>query len=470
MKVADFPYQLALARSVTPKADGDDLVLSAYARNALRLRQPDAAKRHLVALLSQGGLSAADLCEAVLLYDPRADLAPLYYLLTLAASKAFLRYTVAHQGRPFATLEPLAGAFYFEHIAATQRYQVSRFACLRRQGSDTVLECPLGHAQLVLHDARAACLFALLSQARTVAELVADLPDLDAPMVAAFVTMLLNARIAFVVDAEGNLPEDTSGPLQQWEFHDLLFHSRSRAGRHDTPMGASGRFATRLRPLPAVKPPVSTHRIALELPQESLDMPLLEVIEARRSQSKAGPTPLRVAQLSALLYHAARIQAVLEPDPAQALAYAATKRPSASGGAMHALELYLTVTRCEGLTAGFYHYDPLAHALEQLAELGPDHRDLLQSACQATGTVQPPDVLISMAARFQRNSWKYQSIAYALILKDVGALYQQLYLVATALQLAPCALGGGDSDLFAKLTGEDYYAETTVGEFTVSGT
>jgi SagB-type dehydrogenase family enzyme len=62
-------------------------------------------------------------------------------------------------------------------------------------------------------------------------------------------------------------------------------------------------------------------------------------------------------------------------------------------------------------------------------------------------------------------SWKYQSVAYALILKEVGALYQTMYLVATAMNLAPCALGGGNSDLFAKAINTNYYAETSVGEF-----
>jgi hypothetical protein len=40
-----------------------------------------------------------------------------------------------------------------------------------------------------------------------------------------------------------------------------------------------------------------------------------------------------------------------------------------------------------------------------------------------------------------------------------------MYLVATALGLAPCALGGGNSDAFAAAAGTDYYAESTVGEF-----
>jgi hypothetical protein len=40
-----------------------------------------------------------------------------------------------------------------------------------------------------------------------------------------------------------------------------------------------------------------------------------------------------------------------------------------------------------------------------------------------------------------------------------------MYLTATAMGLAPCAIGGGDSDLFAKAAATNYCAETSVGEF-----
>ena len=46
-----------------------------------------------------------------------------------------------------------------------------------------------------------------------------------------------------------------------------------------------------------------------------------------------------------------------------------------------------------------------------------------------------------------------------------GVLSQAMYLAATAMGLAPCAIGGGDADLFARAAGTDYYAETSVGEF-----
>jgi hypothetical protein len=56
--------------------------------------------------------------------------------------------------------------------------------------------------------------------------------------------------------------------------------------------------------------------------------------------------------------------------------------------------------------------------------------------------------------------------AIALFLQMlVGVLYQTMFLAATAMDLAPCVLRGGNSDLFAKAAGLDYYSETSVGEF-----
>ncbi len=73
-------------------------------------------------------------------------------------------------------------------------------------------------------------------------------------------------------------------------------------------------------------------------------------------------------------------------------------------------------------------------------------------------------MVLVLASRFPRLAWKYASLAYALTLKHVGVVYQTMYLAATAMGLAPCALGGGDSDLFARAAGVDYYGETSVGE------
>jgi SagB-type dehydrogenase family enzyme len=83
----------------------------------------------------------------------------------------------------------------------------------------------------------------------------------------------------------------------------------------------------------------------------------------------------------------------------------------------------------------------------------------------ATGRTVVSQVLVCVAARFGRMGWPYEGIVYATTLKNTGALLQTMYLVATAMGLAPSAIGRGNSDLFATLAGTDYYAETTVGEF-----
>ena len=68
-------------------------------------------------------------------------------------------------------------------------------------------------------------------------------------------------------------------------------------------------------------------------------------------------------------------------------------------------------------------------------------------------------------ARFGRTAWKYEGIAYALVLQEVGVLYEAMYLTATAMGLAPCARGFFDEHRFAKAVGIDPLAEAPVGGF-----
>ena len=81
------------------------------------------------------------------------------------------------------------------------------------------------------------------------------------------------------------------------------------------------------------------------------------------------------------------------------------------------------------------------------------------------GATAVPQILITIAARFGRVSWKYSSLAYALVLKDVGVLMQTLYLMATDMGLGGCAIGSVNIDLFAQMTGIEFHVEGPVGQF-----
>jgi len=73
-----------------------------------------------------------------------------------------------------------------------------------------------------------------------------------------------------------------------------------------------------------------------------------------------------------------------------------------------------------------------------------------------------------MTSRFLRNSWKYEKIAYRLILQDLGCLYQTLSLTATALGLASCIIGTVDSRRLGELMSLDPLVEPVIGEMTLS--
>ena len=142
-------------------------------------------------------------------------------------------------------------------------------------------------------------------------------------------------------------------------------------------------------------------------------------------------------------------------------------RPHPGGGAIHELTLYPVIGNCAGLDKGMYQYDPLNHALTGM-KVTDDHIDELLDRAWITGdSKSKPQVFFAITARPERIQWKYESMVYAVIIKNVGALCQTLYLNATAMGLAPTALGGGNSDHFAKVTSLPYYHETLVGEFLV---
>jgi SagB-type dehydrogenase family enzyme len=142
-------------------------------------------------------------------------------------------------------------------------------------------------------------------------------------------------------------------------------------------------------------------------------------------------------------------------------------KPYPSGGGSYELELYLAVDKCEGLARGFYHYDAGGHALVPIDVRAEELEAMLTGAELAMGAPAKPQILITMAARFGRVSWKYSSLAYALILKDVGVLLQTLYLMATDMGLGGCAIGSTNVDLFAKMTGIEFHVEGPVGQFAV---
>jgi SagB-type dehydrogenase family enzyme len=271
-----------------------------------------------------------------------------------------------------------------------------------------------------------------------------------------------------VVSDDGTTAEDADPALGCWQFHDLLFHARSRQGRHDGLVGATYPLVGQLAPAPALRPETAADAIALNRPDlerlQCQDPPFALVQERRRSVRQYAAEPITDRQLGEFLYRVARVRDCKHVEvetPIGPVRMDFALRPYPSGGALYELEVYLVVASCRGLSPGLYRYDGLGHRLVRNAGRTAEVERLLSDAALAVGIqATEPQVLLVLAARLPRVAWKYTGLAYALALKHAGVVIQTMYLAATAMGLAPCAVGLGDSDLFAQAAGVDYYAET----------
>ena len=344
-------------------------------------------------------------------------------------------------------------------------HALSRFSFLRPGNEGFALETANDSGRLLIHDTQVLSLIGELAHPVGVDELCARCPCFSEATVLSVLQLLWDGD--FLDGREGE-PDPAK---RCWEFHDLLFHTRSRLGRHHQPSGGTYRFLGELDCPPALlQPPPDAQLVELSRPCEhGVETRALDgLMAARRSVRRYGPDPITVAELGSFLYRTARVtrleQSLRMTDRGVAQTEVAY-RPYPGGGGLYEYEIYVAVNRCRGLAPGLYHYYPARHALEVRASGFDPVSRLLRLAATAAGMkCEDTQLLLVLAARFGRVAWKYSSMAYATILKDAGVLLQTMYLVATAMRLGPCAIGCGDSEEFANLSGADYYSQGSVAE------
>ena len=397
-----------------------------------------------------------------------------HLLVQRLARSGLLEYRLgaARGGRDHVASEPQVADYWpqIAKIGNTDTIALSRFAYLRRRGKEMVLESPRAGALFRITDPKIAAALATLSQPQKISRYRKErgFPGLE------LLGLLLDCQILFKLragDADGLRASEGDPNLVLWDFHDLLFHTHSTEGRQANPLGGLYSYSDLLAPLPAVRSPWPGPAIDLSgaaMPP-STPSPFASLLDERHSiRDFDDERPITLAELARLLQTAARVRANWTApsdlgDDGPEVSYAS--RPYPSGGAAYELELYLAVNKCEGLARGFYHYDADKHALTSI-EVRPQELDAQFSDAEfAIGASGAPQILIVIAARFGRVSWKYSSVAYSLILKDVGVLTQTLYLASTDIGLGGCAIGTNNIDRFARMTGLEFSVEGPVGQF-----
>jgi SagB-type dehydrogenase family enzyme len=397
-------------------------------------------------------------------------------LVQQLARSGLLEYRIgpSQGGKDQIVIEPQMPDYWPQtaKLSGTDRIALSRFAYLRRRGNEMILESPRAGALFRIADPNIAAVLASLAVPQTLNKLRRQdgFPGVE------LFALLVDCRILFRIGAatsDGLRADEGDDHFVLWDFHDLLFHTHSTEGRQANPSGGLYPYADTMPPPPSVRATFPGKAIDLQQhlpPASSTGSTALNLFRARHSTRDFDDNdPITIAELSQFLDNTARIKAHWEhradlgDGSGPLVGY--TVRPYPSGGSSYELELYLTVTNCKGLERGFYHYDADRHALVPIAAQPQDLEVQLESAIFAMDAPSAPQVLITIAARFDRMSWKYSQIAYSLILKNVGVMMQTLYLMATDMGLGGCAIGNNNIDRFARMTGTEFHVEGPVGQF-----
>ncbi len=156
------------------------------------------------------------------------------------------------------------------------------------------------------------------------------------------------------------------------------------------------------------------------------------LLRSRATCRNFATTPVPLVDLATVLHRAFGAQAsqVLAPGAVM------LKKNSPSGGGLHPVEAYVLAQRVDGLAPGLYHYECVAHALEPMQRVPSDALAAMAHELVAGQEwFADAPVLVLMAARFERNFWKYRKHpkAWKVVLLDAGHLSQTFYLGATQL-------------------------------------
>lgn len=274
------------------------------------------------------------------------------------------------------------------------------------------------------------------AQPRTIADVLVEHDHLAPDELQRCIDGLANA--GFIVCAD----DDRSDHPFFWDALTFAFHEATRGHQaHCTQV---------------CDPPV-LYALPLAMPDSKPCANLREILASRRSGRRWGAAAIPLQSLAALLNLSAGSW------PVRGLAH----RAYPAAGGLYTLTIYVVAdtTAVAGMGGGLHRYDALNHELQCVSDCAEAVLPIRVSAGHSMGA-EPPPLCLIITSRIAPLQEKYGELAYSLVMKEVGCLYQTLYLVAGQLGMAACALGCGTEDaLFARVSGTDVLHQPIMGEF-----
>ena len=174
------------------------------------------------------------------------------------------------------------------------------------------------------------------------------------------------------------------------------------------------------------------HMIDLPEPVTEGTMSVEEALQLRRSIRSYSEKPLRLDQLSQLLW------------AAQGITNERGFRTAPSAGATFPLEMFVVANNVENLSVGIYHYLPHDHRLELLRD--EDVSSPLFRACLSQSMILDGAAVLVFAAVFDRTTSRYGERGERYVYNEIGHAGQNVHLQAAALDLGTVVIGAYRDD------------------------
>ncbi|HUG86216.1 MAG TPA: SagB family peptide dehydrogenase [Euzebya sp.] len=186
--------------------------------------------------------------------------------------------------------------------------------------------------------------------------------------------------------------------------------------------------------------PVMAAPVDLRLPPGSTRTEAVALVEAmarRRTSRAPADSPLALDSLSWLLGHAAGAR-----DDGG--------RPHPSALAIYPLRLDVVALRCDGLPGGVHRYEPDTHGLRTIAS---GDRSAAVATAFGRDWLRRARVVLVISADLAQATDHADARGYRYALLEAGHLAQNLLLLAAAVDLPACPLGGFADGALAQVVG-----------------
>lgn len=189
----------------------------------------------------------------------------------------------------------------------------------------------------------------------------------------------------------------------------------------------------------------------------SINVSLTDALIKRRSSRNYSLNPIKKSELCKLLYYSSGLLGFLNKTNE-------TRRFYPSAGARYPLEIYPLIFNVAGIASGGYHYHIKSHSIEKLF-----NERLTKKIFNYVDQpwIKNSAVIILVTSIFNRTEQKYGPRGYRHVLTEYGHIAQNIYLVASALNIGACSIGGFLENDINRLLDLDYEDEGVVGFITL---